>query len=87
MSTERAKKLSLQPEDDSEGPQAPADAGATAMPRLLTVRDLAAFLGVHEKTVYAWVERGSMPHYKIGGRVRFDSAQVQKWLRSRRGGV
>ena len=57
------------------------------LPALLTVREVAAYLGVHDKTVYAWVERGSIPHYKIGGRVRFDIAQVQQWLCSRRGGV
>ncbi len=59
----------------------------TNLPALLTVREVAIYLGVHEKTVYAWVERGAMPHYKIGGRVRFDRAQVQQWLHSRRGGV
>jgi len=55
--------------------------------RLWTVPELALFLGLHPKTIYGWVEQGFVPHYKIGGRVRFDPAEVQRWLKARRGGV
>ena len=55
--------------------------------RLWTVTELAEFLGVRPKTVYGWVEQGSVPHYKIGGRVRFDWGELERWLKARRGGV
>jgi excisionase family DNA binding protein len=57
------------------------------MDSLFTVTQVAQILQVHPKTVYSWCERGEMPHFKIGGRLRFDPAQVTKWLQARRGGV
>ena len=59
----------------------------TLVDRLWTVHELAEFLGLRPKTVYTWVEQGYVPHYKIGGRVRFDPAEIKRWLRARRGGV
>jgi excisionase family DNA binding protein len=55
--------------------------------QLWTVSELARFLGLHTKTVYSWVEQGLVPHYKIGGRVRFDPAEVAQWLSAQRGGL
>ena len=55
--------------------------------RLWTVAALAQFLGLHPKTIYTWVERGSVPHFKIGGRVRFHPTEIERWLKTRRGGV
>ena len=53
------------------------------MNELFAVQQVARILGLHPKTIYAYVERGEMPHYKIGGRIRFDPAQVMKWLQAR----
>lgn len=55
--------------------------------RLWTVTDLAQFFGLHPKTLYGWVERDYIPHYKIGGRVRFDPAEIMRWLNGQRGGL
>lgn len=86
MSTERARKLPLDPEDDS-GNQAPtSESGASGMPRLLTVRELAAFLGLHEKTIYDWSARGELPCLRLGNRLRFDPNDVTRWLSARKGG-
>jgi excisionase family DNA binding protein len=38
---------------------------------LLTVRDVAAWLRVHPKTVYAWAARQAIPTVKIQGTLRF----------------
>jgi len=40
------------------------------MERLLTVRQVAAMLGVCRATVYAMVERGELPHLRLGGVIR-----------------
>jgi excisionase family DNA binding protein len=38
----------------------------------LTVRDAAAYLGVSPQTVYLWVERKQIPHFRVMGRnIRF----------------
>jgi excisionase family DNA binding protein len=50
--------------------------------KLLTVREVAAVLGVSEKEVVALSENGSIPAYKVGGVfLRFKREQVQEYLK------
>ncbi len=44
--------------------------------KFLTVREVAERLGVCRATVYAMVERGELPHVRIGNRVRFHVADL-----------
>jgi len=38
----------------------------------MTVKDAARFLGVSPQTVYLWVERKQIPHFRVMGRnIRF----------------
>jgi len=38
----------------------------------MTVREAAKFLGVSQQTVYLWVERRAIPHFRVMGRnIRF----------------
>ena len=51
---------------------------------MLSVKELARELGVSAKTVYALVERGEIPHYRIGvgrGTLRFDFEEVKRRLK------
>lgn len=53
--------------------------------RLLTVEELALYLGVPRATVYAWRSRGEgPPGYRIGKFVRFRLSEVEAWLETRR---
>lgn len=52
--------------------------------RLLTARELAAVLGFSSSTIQDWAEAGSMPGFKIGGRLRFRLSEVEAWLEGRR---
>jgi excisionase family DNA binding protein len=45
-----------------------------------SVREMAASLGVHVNTVYAWVEEGRIPYARIGGRILFPVDAVRGWL-------
>ena len=59
-----------------------------AMPRpertqIMTTKEIAKYLGVHEMTVYRWLKKGVLPGFKIGGRWRskkdlLDAYLVQK---------
>jgi excisionase family DNA binding protein len=49
---------------------------------LLTVKELSALLAVSSKTVYGYIGRGLIPHYKIAGSVRFRARDIAEWLRS-----
>lgn len=55
--------------------------------RLLTISDLSSYLGIKTKTLYAKVESGEIPHYRIGKLVRFRLDQINAWLEGCRGGV
>ena len=50
---------------------------------LWTVEDVAAFLVVKPSTVRAYAERGKLPHYRIGGRLRFSPDAISAWLAER----
>lgn len=56
--------------------------------RLLSPKELAAYLGVSVQTVYAWRCRGGGPPcYHLGRHVRYRLADVEEWLASRRDDV
>ena len=42
--------------------------------------ELAKFLGVNRKTVYAYALRGVIPHRRLGRRIVFSRTQVVAWL-------
>jgi len=52
--------------------------------RLWTVREVADFLGVHQKTVYHWVAVKGLVSIRLGNRVRFDPRDVLRWVSARR---
>jgi excisionase family DNA binding protein len=52
--------------------------------RLLTAREIAELLGFAAGTVVDWAERGDMPAFKLGGRLRFRESEVLAWLEERR---
>lgn len=45
----------------------------------LTVRDAAEMFGVPEKTVYRWIEEGSIPVYRLRDQHRFSRAELLEW--------
>jgi excisionase family DNA binding protein len=51
-------------------------------PNLLTAKELAGLLAVSPKTIYSYVGRGIIPHYKIAAAVRFRARDIAEWLRS-----
>jgi PTS system nitrogen regulatory IIA component len=52
--------------------------------RLLTARELAELVGFSSSTVQDWAERGEVPAFKLGGRLRFRESEVLAWLEERR---
>jgi len=60
---------------------------ASAREHLWSVQEVARFLNLHPKTVYAWVARGAIPHIRLGRRVVFSPADIGRWLGARKEGV
>jgi excisionase family DNA binding protein len=59
--------------DDTRSPGAPLQVASA----------VAALLNISERGLYRLVESGKVPHYRVGGQLRFDSAEVLQALRGR----
>jgi len=46
----------------------------------LTSADAAERIGTNEPHIRRMAREGLIPHYKIGGRYRFDPAELDAWL-------
>src|SRR4029453_10839250 len=57
------------------------------MESMMTARQVAELLGVHENWVYDQASNGALPSYKIGGARRFDPQELRTWLAAHRGGL
>lgn len=49
-------------------------------PQILTVKEVADFLRVSERTVYDWATSGMIPCGKLGTTWRFKRSEVEKWV-------
>ena len=50
----------------------------------MTVRDVAAFLNVDEKTIYRLVQKGDLPGFKVSGSWRFQRPDLEAWIAERK---
>ena len=48
----------------------------------LSADDIASHLGVTKDTVYAWIAGKNMPAHKIGRLWKFQTSEVDEWVRS-----
>ncbi len=48
--------------------------------RLLSVGDVAKFLGIKPDTVYKWIERHGLPGRKVGRIWKFRQDEVDAWF-------
>jgi excisionase family DNA binding protein len=55
--------------------------------RFLTARELADQLGFAPGTIVDWYEARKIPGFRVGGRLRFRSSEVEAWLEEHRGGA
>lgn len=46
----------------------------------LTVKEVAEYLSVDEKTVYRLAKRGDLPGFKVAGTWRFKKADIDAWI-------
>lgn len=54
-----------------------------AMQQALTVEQLAALIQCSKKALYRMIQRGTLPHFRVGSMVRFDPEATAQWLRAR----
>ena len=56
----------------------------SSIPELLTIDQLAQRLGITVRHVRRLVAEKRLPYYKVGRLVRFDPAEITRWLGTRR---
>ena len=56
----------------------------TELDQAMTVRDVASFLNVDEKTIYRLVIKGELPGFKVLGSWRFQKSDLDVWIESRK---
>ena len=55
-----------------------------SLERLLTVEDLAEYLGVPVATLYAWrYQRQGPPGFRVGRHIRYRWGDIEEWIRDR----
>lgn len=50
---------------------------------LLTIEELAAQLKLSRETIYKMAQKGQIPAIKIGSQWRFDSEEIEIWLKTK----
>jgi len=54
--------------------------------RLIDLSDAAEYLGTTARHLRRLVDGRAIPHYKVGGKLRFDTGELDRWLDGRRRG-
>lgn len=47
---------------------------------MMTLRELAAYLKMPEKTLYRLAAEGKVPGFKVGASWRFRKSEIDKWI-------
>jgi excisionase family DNA binding protein len=53
----------------------------------MTVRNVAGFLSVDEKTIYRLAQQGKLPGFKVAGTWRFQLQDIQGWIDRQKAGA
>jgi excisionase family DNA binding protein len=54
--------------------------------QLMTLPEIATYLGMAERTIYVWVQQSKIPAFKLGASWRFRRSEIDSWLESQRSG-
>ena len=47
---------------------------------IMTIREVADYLKLTEKTAYRLAAEGKIPGFKVGGSWRFKRSEIEKWI-------
>ncbi|ENO1771636.1 TPA: helix-turn-helix domain-containing protein [Vibrio parahaemolyticus] len=55
--------------------------------QILTLKEVAAYLKLAEKTAYRLASEGKLPGFKVGGSWRFKMEDLETWINSQKVGA
>jgi len=47
---------------------------------IMTMKEVAEYLKINEKTAYRLASEGKLPGFKVGGSWRFKRSEIQNWI-------
>jgi excisionase family DNA binding protein len=50
------------------------------MANLINIKQLSDKIGFARRTLYEWVSKNKIPHYRTHGNLRFDEEKINYWL-------
>ncbi|MCL1051881.1 helix-turn-helix domain-containing protein [Shewanella abyssi] len=53
--------------------------------QILTLKELAAYFKLTEKTAYRLASEGKLPGFKVGGSWRFKREDLEQWIEKKKG--
>ena len=53
---------------------------------LMSIPQVAKYLGMTERTIYMWAQDEKIPAYKLGGMWKFKKSSIDEWVESCRVG-
>ncbi|WP_299077283.1 helix-turn-helix domain-containing protein [uncultured Paraglaciecola sp.] len=54
---------------------------------ILTLKEVAGYLKLAEKTAYRLAAEGKLPGFKVGGSWRFQRSDIEKWIEKQKRSV
>jgi len=58
----------------------PAQPKSNTQPRVLTVRELAGYLRIHQGMVYRLLRQQKLPAFRVGSDWRFNREEIERWM-------
>jgi len=55
--------------------------------QIVTVKEVADYLKVNERTVYRMASANKIPAFKVGGSWRFKLVEIEKWIKAQHNDV
>ncbi|HEY9135109.1 MAG TPA: helix-turn-helix domain-containing protein [Pseudomonadales bacterium] len=52
--------------------------------QILTLKEVAAYLKLAEKTAYKLAAEGKLPGFKVGGSWRFKESDIERWIEEKK---
>lgn len=52
---------------------------------IMTMKEVAEYLKLNEKTAYRLASEGKIPGFKIGGSWRFEKNDLDEWIKEQKG--
>lgn len=50
---------------------------------IMTIKEVAKYLKMNEKTIYNLIKKKEIPAFKVGGNWRFKKSIIDKWIEER----